>query len=83
MKSSNPKREAIVAALAFALGTAIGAALAGYFHGWGENYSILIMNPHMALRIDKRTGQTWSMDFQDGFWQPVEVKKDGKPWLSH
>jgi hypothetical protein len=61
MKSNNLRREVIVGAASFAVGIVIGAGVLHYF-GQSRSYSMMILNPVTALKIDNHTGQTWRMD---------------------
>ena len=75
MTATNSQRALVLFVIAFLTGVAVGAVAIRYSPDSGE-YSVLIMNEYTALRINKRTGQTWRLNRQEGSWEPVRVSNE-------
>lgn len=71
MKTSKPMRDRIiVVSIGFIAGICFGALSAHYLIR-SDDYTIQIMNQRTALKINKRTGETWEFDPRQQTWIPI------------
>ncbi|HEX5218870.1 MAG TPA: hypothetical protein VFZ59_04835 [Verrucomicrobiae bacterium] len=48
--------------------------------GKSEDFSIQVLNQVTAIKINKRTGETWQFDFREdkeANWKPIQTRSDG------
>ena len=67
------KRETYVGLLIGLLVGCFIGFLATHYLSRSDVYSIQIMNERTAVKMNKRTGETWTLDRVEKVWKPVKV----------
>lgn len=60
--------------IGIAVGLVLGLLL-GRFLFQSDAYSISVLNQYVAIKINKRSGETWRFDMSNDKWARIETEK--------